>query len=110
MGILKDLLDKGLIDIDEYEELVEELFDDFMEWRHNLDPRSVHEVIKMLEDLGAYDMAEDLTEHLLKCIVFWHDELLEKKGIEVYYDPLVDRWRDWATGHFRSVSTYWVRD
>jgi hypothetical protein len=110
MGILKDLLDKGLIDIDEYVELAEEFFDDFMEWRHNLDPRSAMEVIDMLEDLGAYDLAADLTENLLNCMVFWHDELLEKKGIDVYYDPYVDRWRDWETGQFRSVSTYWVRD
>jgi hypothetical protein len=110
MGILKDLLDKGLISQDDYTVLANEFTDEFFGWRHNLDPRDLDRIIDMLEELGAKDLAEDLTENLLKCTLFWHDELLEKKGIDVYYDPYVRRWRDWETGRFVAVSTYWVRD
>jgi len=110
MGILKDLLNKGFIEEETYEELVENLEEEWLLWRHNLDPSSLNKIIEELEEIGAYDLAEQLTETLVEHIVYWHDLILEETGREVYYDPKVDRWRDWNTGQFVSVHTWEVRD
>jgi hypothetical protein len=110
MGVLKGLLDKGLIDMDEYQDLAEEFSDEFFTWRHELDPESLDRIIDELEDIGAFEAAEELTMNMLDLMCFWHDEILDKFGVEVYYDPKVDRWRDWYTGQFVRDPTYWVRD
>jgi hypothetical protein len=110
MGKLKELVDKGLLTQDDYDELQEDFEDLGYIWRHEIDPESIQSLIEQLEEIGAYDAAERLTEDLLESMVYWTWKAEEVYGVEVYYDPKVNRWRDWNTGEFVSSPVFWVRD
>lgn len=106
MGLLKDAMDLGYINQDQYDDLAETWSDYGYDERHYGEVESMQKMMEDFMELGFEDLVEKISEEWFKAI----DHYEKLYNYEIFYSPASERWHNTATGQFVSDPYEWIRD
>lgn len=106
MGLLRDAMDLGYINQDQYDDLADEWSGYGSDMRHYGEVESIQKMMEDFMELGFEDLVEKVADEWFEAIDYY--EALY--NYEIFYSPTSERWHDTKTGKFVSDPYEWIRD